>query len=1087
MLRRSGEKRAQSALEYMMAYGWAILIIVIVAAVLYSFGIFNPSSNVTSAPLITGFSDVPVTSAAVNSSFFKVTITDQYGQTIRINNVTLLDGSQLFTVSNCTNIILFQGQYIGCYVKGTFTGSPVSVLGTIHYTVISNGENYSTGGTIRLGKQSGPLFPPQQFFVSLFKESGLPANSKWVTLYNDRLNSSTTTNISFLTQAGDFSYEVYNFSSGQTSVGCSSTTYYYPSIKSGSLIAGNNVTETFTGTSGTVCLTSFSETGLPPSYKWNVTYDGVTNSSTSSAIDIITLSGTFSYTVPSPSNSSGNCNTTYTPSPNSGTETAGNSLPIAFTPSTTCSGSNIVTTFIESGLPSGYSWNVTYDGQTNSSTSSSIIIKTISGSFSFDVYNQSSANTPSPGFTTTYTGNSTTGSFAAGTSKYVDFSNKTKSLYLFVTDDANNSVYVLDPSTNTIIKTVFGENLGSPAGIALSPNGRYIYVANVYNNSISKIRTSNYSLAGVIDTIPGIQSVFGVALSPNGKLLYALTRNVTSLQVFNSSTDISIKNISIPLGSFNAGGVYPSYNGKLLAAGAGKGVTIINVSNMSDIKSIINISVNSANGIAWSPDSKKIYVAQSYSSSSKYNVSFSVVNATSFAFIAQNVSTPFTGLEGGSNILVNPNGKFAYFTNAFGSSLTTFVVINATSNTALTRFQNLYEPLGEILSNNVLYLTLPYAPAIAAINVSNTSSLSLTGYISDPYYVGGIAIGANGFGYITQAGSNSLIRVNATNISQPEKFIPFSGMPTSALESGDSVQLTPNGKFAYVYADNLSSGMDTIYVLNTSNDKLLQTTIRVGITPSTFDQFSGNPTPEGIAISSNGGTAYVLNVSGNHLSTGNNLLEINTTTNAVSGYINSICPSAKPRLSSIAVYLPTNTGYVDCYNANTTEIINTSSNSVTGSISVVGYPSGVAINGSASRLYVGGGSGVDVINTSTNSVIHTIGLPVSPGQFVSYMTLGTNGNLYVAHGNDVYVINPVTYTYIANISLGFAGFGIALLPNDKTALVTSEASGAGAATPYDIGILNLTTNQLIRIYTGPLSLTGEPWGITNTNNPPESS
>ena len=37
-------KRSQSALEYMMTYGWAILIIVIVAVVLYSMGIFSPSS-----------------------------------------------------------------------------------------------------------------------------------------------------------------------------------------------------------------------------------------------------------------------------------------------------------------------------------------------------------------------------------------------------------------------------------------------------------------------------------------------------------------------------------------------------------------------------------------------------------------------------------------------------------------------------------------------------------------------------------------------------------------------------------------------------------------------------------------------------------------------------------------------------------------------------------------------------------------------------------------------------------------------------------------------------------------------------------
>ena len=34
--------KSQSALEYMMTYGWAILVIVIVAAVLYSLGIFSP-------------------------------------------------------------------------------------------------------------------------------------------------------------------------------------------------------------------------------------------------------------------------------------------------------------------------------------------------------------------------------------------------------------------------------------------------------------------------------------------------------------------------------------------------------------------------------------------------------------------------------------------------------------------------------------------------------------------------------------------------------------------------------------------------------------------------------------------------------------------------------------------------------------------------------------------------------------------------------------------------------------------------------------------------------------------------------------
>jgi hypothetical protein len=36
-------KRGQSALEYLVTYGWAILAIVIIAGVLWYFGIFNPA------------------------------------------------------------------------------------------------------------------------------------------------------------------------------------------------------------------------------------------------------------------------------------------------------------------------------------------------------------------------------------------------------------------------------------------------------------------------------------------------------------------------------------------------------------------------------------------------------------------------------------------------------------------------------------------------------------------------------------------------------------------------------------------------------------------------------------------------------------------------------------------------------------------------------------------------------------------------------------------------------------------------------------------------------------------------------------
>ncbi len=85
-------RRSQSALEYMMTYGWAILVIVIVAAVLYSLGIFSPSSAITSS--VTGFSNLgSVAAQVIPNSGLVLSLGDSTGYNINITNITIsLDG-----------------------------------------------------------------------------------------------------------------------------------------------------------------------------------------------------------------------------------------------------------------------------------------------------------------------------------------------------------------------------------------------------------------------------------------------------------------------------------------------------------------------------------------------------------------------------------------------------------------------------------------------------------------------------------------------------------------------------------------------------------------------------------------------------------------------------------------------------------------------------------------------------------------------------------------------------------------------------------------------------------------------------------
>ena len=83
-------KRSQSALEYMMTYGWAILIIVIVAVILYSMGIFNPSSSISAT--VTGFSGLgSVTAQCTANGVLRIRVGDSTGNLINITGITAKD------------------------------------------------------------------------------------------------------------------------------------------------------------------------------------------------------------------------------------------------------------------------------------------------------------------------------------------------------------------------------------------------------------------------------------------------------------------------------------------------------------------------------------------------------------------------------------------------------------------------------------------------------------------------------------------------------------------------------------------------------------------------------------------------------------------------------------------------------------------------------------------------------------------------------------------------------------------------------------------------------------------------------------
>ena len=78
--------RGQGAFEYLMSYGWAVLIVIVLGVVLWNLGVFNPSQGQQA----TGFSVLrPIswsfTNASQANSSFVITLTNIGGFDVLVN------------------------------------------------------------------------------------------------------------------------------------------------------------------------------------------------------------------------------------------------------------------------------------------------------------------------------------------------------------------------------------------------------------------------------------------------------------------------------------------------------------------------------------------------------------------------------------------------------------------------------------------------------------------------------------------------------------------------------------------------------------------------------------------------------------------------------------------------------------------------------------------------------------------------------------------------------------------------------------------------------------------------------------------
>jgi YVTN family beta-propeller protein len=192
------------------------------------------------------------------------------------------------------------------------------------------------------------------------------------------------------------------------------------------------------------------------------------------------------------------------------------------------------------------------------------------------------------------------------------------------------TVRLVDLNTNTIVGSPITVGL-APAALAITPNGKYVYVANYVdgNTNTGTITVIKTDLNNVVNTISGFSGPFAIVITPDGKYAYVTNFGSNNFEPIGTTVSVVKLKTGMIVETFEVG-IQPS-------------------------------------GIAITPNCRYVYV-------SNYNTLYAGSNFTDLTAGQGTVNiidtkkheviapTIVVG-QSPANIAIAPNGKHAYVTN----------------------------------------------------------------------------------------------------------------------------------------------------------------------------------------------------------------------------------------------------------------------------------------------------------------------------------------------------------------------------------------------------------------------------------------
>ena len=260
--------------------------------------------------------------------------------------------------------------------------------------------------------------------------------------------------------------------------------------------------------------------------------------------------------------------------------------------------------------------------------------------------------------------------------------------------------FSISVSNSTYIPNVV-KGLNNPSGVSVSSNGAYVYVENYGNNTISIINSSTNK---ILKSIKRSYEPSGMAISPNGSYLYVSNSGNNTVSILNSSSLSVIKTI---YHLFGPNGVISSLNGAYLYVTNfyNNSISIINLSTLDKVYTIHGM--DGPDGIALSQNGNVVYV------SNEYNNSLSIINITS-----RKIINTITGLDTPSDVATTPDYSYVYVPN-YGNS--TLSIINTTTDSLVWTISklNLPQNIAFSLNGNYVYIAESGNNTMSVVNLTN--------------------------------------------------------------------------------------------------------------------------------------------------------------------------------------------------------------------------------------------------------------------------------------------------------------------------------------------------------------------------------